>query len=104
MLAKCTNPSCSVSFLRLAGGRLFRLETESRFQSSNGKETEYFWLCEVCSTKTTLRLAPDGTVATIGLADALCDGPHIALNSLDRENGLFLRSVSSLPRRRPTVT
>ena len=104
MLAKCADPSCSASFLHLAEGRLFRLETETRFPSPNVRDTEYFWLCEPCSAGTTIRLAEDGTVVTIGLADALCNGPHVALNSLDRENGAFLRSVSFLPRTHPKGT
>jgi hypothetical protein len=101
MLAKCANPSCSASFLHLADGRLFRLETDPAFSSSKARETEYFWLCEPCSAGTTLRLLQDGTVATIRLADALCNGPYVALNSVDRENREFLRSVSFLPRSHP---
>ena len=83
MLSKCASPLCSASFLHLADGRLFRLETEPAFPSSNARETEYFWVCEPCSAVTTLRLADDGTVATTKLADALGNRPHVALNSLD---------------------
>jgi len=101
MLAKCANPSCAASFLHLADGRLFRLETDPAFSSSKAKETEYFWLCEPCSSGMTLRLLQDGTVATIELTDELCNGPYVALNSVDRENGQFLRSVSFLPRSHP---
>jgi hypothetical protein len=104
MLAKCANPSCSASFRHLAGGRLFRLETEPRFPTFNPKETEYFWLCGPCSAWTTLHLTELGTVATIGLADALRNGPHVPLNSVSRENGAFLRSVSFLPRSHPKST
>jgi len=104
MLAKCANPSCSTSFLHLAGGRLFRLETDPALSSSNGRETEYFGLCTQCSAGTTLYLLQDGTVGTIGLADALRNGPYVALNSVHRENGEFLRSVSFLPRRHPKGT
>jgi hypothetical protein len=96
MLSKCTNPSCSASFLHLSDGRLFRLETETRFPSPNARETEYFWLCESCSAEMTLRLIRDGTVATVRLADELCNGPYVPLNSMDRKNGEFLRSVSFL--------
>jgi hypothetical protein len=35
MLTKCANPSCLASFLHLADGRLFRLETDPPFPSSN---------------------------------------------------------------------
>ena len=104
MLSKCANPLCSASFLHLANGRLFRLETEPPFPSSNARETEYFWLCEPCSAGMTLRLVRDGAVAAIGLADTLCSGPHVALNAVDRENGAFLRSVSFLPRSHPKGT
>jgi hypothetical protein len=104
MLAKCANPSCSASFLHLADGRLFRLETDPPFPSSNTRETEYFWLCGPCSAGTTLRLTQDGKVVATGLADALCNGPYVALNSVDRENGEFLRSVSFLPRSHPKGT
>lgn len=103
MLSKCVNPSCSASFLRLADGRLFRLETETRFPT-NARETEYFWLCVPCSAGMTLRLTRDGTVATVGLADALCNGPYVPLNSMDRENGGFLRSISFLPISHPKGT
>ena len=82
MLAKCANPSCSASFRHLADGRLFRLETEQRFLSPNSRETEYFWLCEPCSAGATLRLTLDGQVLAIGLADALCCGPYVALNAV----------------------
>ncbi len=87
MLAKCANPSCSASFLHLADGRLFRLETEPRFPRPNSRETEYFWLCEACSAGTTLRLTLDGRVVATALADAVCNGPYIALNTVDRERG-----------------
>jgi hypothetical protein len=104
MLAQCANSPCSASFLHLRDGRLFRLETEPFFQPTNAKETEYFWLCGPCSAGMTLHLVEDGTVAAIGLAHMLCNGPHVALNSVDRENGAFLRSVSFLPRSHPKST
>ena len=59
MPAKCANPSCLASSLHLADGRLFRLETDPPFRSSNARETECFWLCEPCSAETTLRLTRD---------------------------------------------
>ncbi len=104
MLSKCTNLSCSALFRHLADGRLFRLETETRYPLPNARETEFFWLCEPCSAAKTLRLTRDGTVVAIGLADGLCDGPYVALNSVNRENGEFLRSVSFLPRTHPKGT
>jgi hypothetical protein len=94
MLAKCTNPSCSASFRHLAEGRLFRLEADPELGSSRTKATEYFWLCERCSAGMTLRLAQDGRVMAIGLREALHNGPQGAFVSVNREHGLFLRSVS----------
>jgi len=104
VLAKCANALCSALFRHLADGRLFRLETEARFPSPNSRETEYFWLCEPCSAGTTLRLTLDGLVVATGLADALRNGPYIALNAVDREHGAFLRSISFLPRSHPKGT
>ncbi|SRR6266496_1674099 len=104
MVEKCANSSCKASFLRLAEGRLFRLETDPALSSTNARETEYFWLCEPCSAGMTLCLVRDGTVAAIGLADSLRNGPHVALNLVDRENGAFLRSVSFLTRSHPQGT
>lgn len=101
MLAKCANASCSASFLHLADGRLFRLETDSPVWSSNPRATEYFWLCDHCSAGMTLRLTQDGSIMATRLADALCNGPYVALNAVDRENRTILRSVSFLPRSHP---
>ena len=104
MLAKGATPSCSASFRHLADGRLFRLETQPRSPSPNFRETEYFWLCEACSAGSTLRLTLDGRVVATGLANALCNGPYVALNAVDREHGAFLRSISFLPRTHPKGT
>jgi hypothetical protein len=101
MLAKCANGSCSASFLHLADGRLFRLETDAPVGSSNARETEYFWLCDHCSAGMTLCLTQDGRIMATGLADAFCNGPYVALNSVDRHNGAFLRSVSFRRRSHP---
>ena len=95
MLAKCTNPSCSATFL-LDGGRLFLLENEPAFGTTRMTPTEYFWLCKDCSTGMTLRLAPDGRVMAAGLREALRNGPQVAFASVSRENGLLLRSVRFL--------
>lgn len=101
MLAKCANGSCPATFLHLAVGRLYRLETDAPVWSSNVKETEYFWLCDHCSARVTLRITADGRVIATELADELCNGPYVALNSVDRENRAFLRSISFLPRSHP---
>ena len=104
MLAKCTNPSCSASFRHLADGSLFRLEAGQTVGSPKAEATEYFWLCESCSAGMTLRLTQDGRVMPIGLQEALRSGPQVTLNAVDRENGLFLRSVSFLRRSHPSGT
>jgi hypothetical protein len=96
MLAKCTNPSCSASFIHLAEGRLFRLETEATLRSSKTNATEYFWLCERCSEDMTLRLAQDGRVMATGLREAMGDGSRVAFVSANREKGLLLRGISFL--------
>jgi hypothetical protein len=108
MLPKCTNPSCSASFLHLAEGRLFRLDTGQTRDSSDARVTEYFWLCEPCAGKMTLHLAQDGTVMPTGLRqaflEAILNGPEIALYSLNREHGRFLSSVAFLPKSHPRGT
>jgi hypothetical protein len=94
MLAKCTNPSCSASFLRVDKGRLFRLETEPILGSATPKKTEYFWLCAYCSAGMTLRLAQDGSIVVTGRREMLGDGSQVAFVSINRENRRLLRSVS----------
>jgi len=96
MLAKCTNPPCSNSFNRLAEGRLFRLEAWTPVGSATTKAAEYFWLCQHCSAKLTLRLAQDGSVTATELREAFDDGPRVEFASLNRENGLLLRCVNFL--------
>src|ERR1700736_6536122 len=94
MLANCKNSSCSAPFRQLANGRLFRLETDPLAWSSNARATEYFWLWAQCSAGMTLSLAQEGSVIATGLPDALRIYPQVALNSMDRENRRFLRSVT----------
>jgi hypothetical protein len=95
MLAKCMNPSCSVSFRYLNEGRLFRLEQSDPAKSANLRATEYFWLCNRCSTSMTLRLAEGGGVMTVGLGAALQDVPQVASAPLNRRSAL-LTTVSFL--------
>ncbi len=85
-------------------GRLFSLETDPPVWSSNARATEYFWLCAHCSTGMTLSLTQDGGVMATGLSDELRNCPPATLNSVDRENRLFLRSVSFLRRAHPKGT
>jgi hypothetical protein len=103
MLAKCTNSSCSASFRRLDEGQLFQLETAQTLGASTNL-TEYFWLCGDCLAAMTLRLSQDVRVLPTGLREAIYDGPQVALISLNRENGLCLRSVSFLRSSHPSGT
>jgi len=104
MVAKCMNASCFASFRHLAKGRLFRLDTESPIASSSATATEYFWLCEACSARMTLHLTQDGKVMPIGLREGPRNSSQLALTSLNRENGRFLRTVGFRPRSYPRGT
>jgi hypothetical protein len=94
MLAKCTNPSCCRPFLRLNEGTLFGLEVHPDLAPFTSKATEYFWLCDDCSSELTLRLAQDGRVVATDLERAPPDDPEAAFVSLHRESGSFLRRVA----------
>lgn len=51
MLSKCLNPACSVPFLYLQQGRLFRVDLTSSGSSRKGQRMQkpaYFWLCRDC--------------------------------------------------------
>jgi hypothetical protein len=52
----------------------------------------------------TLSLTHDGGVTATGLPDGLPIGPQVTLNSVDRENRLFLRSVSFVRQGHPKDT
>src|SRR5208283_3052639 len=94
MVAKCSNLSCSASFLHLKDGRLFRLESDPGFHSP--RPVEYFWLCQSCASKMTLRLTEDGKVTTAPIPESMGDVPDgVELISADRKTGLLLRSVRS---------
>ncbi len=65
MVSKCANPECSVPFLYLHRGKLFRLETFGRtdrrrlLEDAAGaskpiRRIEFYWLCEACAEKMTL--------------------------------------------------
>ena len=57
MLSKCSNPSCSASFLYLHSGKLFRLpRRKPRAENGPRRDTvEFFWLCQECATRYTLK-------------------------------------------------
>jgi len=96
MLAKCSNLSCFASFRYFKEGRLFRLENDPAFHSSESNSVEYFWLCQTCSSTMTLHLGEDGTVLTVLLREPIRGVPDdVVLTTADRKKGLLLRSVSS---------
>jgi hypothetical protein len=91
MLGKCCNPSCSAPFRYLRDGKLFRLESDPSLRTSNKNRLEYFWLCDRCSPRMTLRIGDEGTVQPVmfpGSVQADFDGNGIAL--VDRRHGLLL--------------
>jgi len=78
MLSKCANPGCQSSFRYLHEGKLYRLETvvdgsEYLFGTEtevlNHRHLEFFWLCDDCASKMTLRFEK-GTGVTVALFTA----------------------------------
>jgi hypothetical protein len=62
MLAKCANPSCSHPFRYLHEGKLYRMELVHD-DGGFGPQTEWFWLCNECSSQMTLRAEGSKLVA-----------------------------------------
>jgi hypothetical protein len=90
MLAKCANPACSAIFRTLQRGRLFRREGKS----PDGKPAEYFWLCDCCASKSTLRLNRDGGIRIWPVPDPAAnssDEPDPVAS--DRHNGMQLTRI-----------
>jgi hypothetical protein len=64
MVAKCANPDCDARFLYFREGQLF-----VTYRNSNGGSEErsaaicprFFWLCEYCATRMTLKFDTEGT-------------------------------------------
>jgi hypothetical protein len=65
MVSKCANPNCSMPFLYLHNGKLFRLDsggtvtTSPSFDDETGiphadRRVEFFWLCNQCAARMTL--------------------------------------------------
>jgi hypothetical protein len=67
MLGKCSNPSCSAPFRYLRDGKLFRLEADPRLRTSKPNKLEYFWLCDRCSLRMTLRIGDAGGALPVSL-------------------------------------
>lgn len=70
MLSKCANPACTTPFHYLRDGRLFQLETgvntpDHPEQRKGARRIEYFWLCNSCAVKLTLRYERGVGVITV---------------------------------------
>ena len=63
MNIQCANPECSAELKYLRGGRLYLLEREPFLQHDDGirhmpghvSVRRYFWLCQSCAVKYTIR-------------------------------------------------
>jgi hypothetical protein len=73
MVSKCANPDCAASFRYFHVGKLFRLDTSGRpdRRRTMGEDvsskkplrrTEFYWLCENCSSTMTLTFNHDAGV------------------------------------------
>jgi len=81
MVAKCANAACSVPFLYLREGKIFRMEFAlDPSQSGRGlaegpkpvRKIEHFWLCGPCSTTLTL-VVNQGKVETVPVDATACE-------------------------------
>jgi hypothetical protein len=63
MLAKCANPSCSKPFRYLHEGKLYRLEAGQPNGRGLSQHSEWFWLCDQCAARVTLRVERGEVVA-----------------------------------------
>lgn len=98
MLGKCSNPTCSAPFRYLRDGRLFRLEPDPIARTSKPNRLEYFWLCDSCSPRMSLRISEAGKVLPVMLPASDCgdfDGKGITL--VDRRDGLLLSELCFAP-------
>jgi hypothetical protein len=94
MLAKCCNPSCDAVFRYLYDGRVFVLENDPAVEPEISRRPEYFWLCQRCSSKMTLRLGEDTPVVEMLLLHEIQErSDSVVRDSPDRKAGLTLRNV-----------
>jgi hypothetical protein len=91
MLGKCSNPSCSASFRYLGDGRLFRLEADPRSRTSKAGAVEYFWLCDRCASRMSLRIGNEGKISPVVLPAA--DDDLRRTGAIDRRNGFLLSTL-----------
>jgi hypothetical protein len=93
MLGKCSNPSCSAPFRYLRNGKLFRLEPDPRVRTSKPNKLEYFWLCDHCSPRMSLRISNGGCVSPVLPASGHVDFDGKGITLIDRRDGLLLSKL-----------
>jgi len=93
MLGKCSNPSCSAPFRYLRNGKLFRLEADPRVHTSKPNKLEYFWLCDHCSPRMSLRISNGGSVLPVLAAPGHGDFDGKGITLIDRRDGLLLSKL-----------
>jgi len=79
MLSKCANPGCPAPFLYLHQGRLFRLDTGTEYPrgqttQKTARNLEFFWLCDECAAKLTLRYKKGVGVTVVPLPETPLPG------------------------------
>ena len=73
MISHCANPDCSMPFHYLRGGRLYRFEVRRPSEPCQdvpnaicsvkpSSATVFFWLCESCCSKLTMKFATESGV------------------------------------------
>jgi hypothetical protein len=75
MVSKCANPKCQERFRYLHEGKLFRLDVNgvvAEHQTPEAGKTlrrlEFFWLCDSCAGRMTLRSEPGRGVTLVQFA------------------------------------
>jgi hypothetical protein len=76
MIAKCCNPSRDAVFRYLYYGRVFVLANDPAVGIETSKRPEYFWLCQQCSSKMTLRLGEEAPVVAMLLVHEIQEKPR----------------------------
>jgi hypothetical protein len=82
MISKCANPACSVRFLYLHEGKLFRFEREAKEDTQplmgfdpglpkRARSVEFYWLCAHCAENMTLVRRKGGGVIPYHLPEML---------------------------------
>ena len=87
MLSKCANPACLSTFRLLHEGRLYLINSVSRFDGQKrslaraGKSAslEYAWLCSACSSCMTIHLDEENGTIMVRMSETLS-----SVDSLDQ--------------------